>query len=119
MTKKEIESVIKNLSKDFPGGSVVKNPPANAGNTWSVSDLGRSLVPQATKPVHHNYWACTLQLGSCNYWSLLTLEPVLHNKKNHCMSEVRALQLENSAHSLQIEKRPCSNGNAVQPKMNK
>ena len=33
MTKKEIESVIKNLSKDFPGGSVVKNPPANAGLT--------------------------------------------------------------------------------------
>ena len=30
MTKKEIESVIINLSKRFPGGSVVKNPPANA-----------------------------------------------------------------------------------------
>ena len=26
----------------FPGGSVVKNPPANAGDTGSISELGRS-----------------------------------------------------------------------------
>ena len=26
----------------FPGGSVVKNPPANAGDTGSITDLGRS-----------------------------------------------------------------------------
>ena len=28
----------------FPGGSVVKNLPANAGDTGSVPDLGRSHV---------------------------------------------------------------------------
>ena len=28
--------------RGFPGGSVVKNPPANAGNVVSVSRLGRS-----------------------------------------------------------------------------
>ena len=27
----------------FPGGSVVKNPPVNAGNVGSISGLGRSL----------------------------------------------------------------------------
>ena len=26
----------------------------------------------ATKPVRHNYWACTLEPGSHNYWSLCT-----------------------------------------------
>ena len=26
----------------FPGGSVVRNPPANAGNVVSISGLGRS-----------------------------------------------------------------------------
>ena len=26
----------------FPGGAVVKNPPANAGNTGSIPALGRS-----------------------------------------------------------------------------
>ena len=27
---------------DFPGGAVVKNPPANAGNMGSIPGLGRS-----------------------------------------------------------------------------
>ena len=31
----------------FPGGSVVKNPPANAGDTGSIPDLGRSHIPQS------------------------------------------------------------------------
>ena len=30
----------------FPGGSVVKNPSANAGDSRSISDLGRSCVPE-------------------------------------------------------------------------
>ena len=29
----------------FPVGSVVKNPPANAGDRGSIRDLGRSHVP--------------------------------------------------------------------------
>ena len=32
---------------DFPGGAVVKNPPANAGDTGSSPDLGRSHMPQS------------------------------------------------------------------------
>ena len=27
---------------DFPGGSVIKNPPANVGNVGSIPGLGRS-----------------------------------------------------------------------------
>ena len=34
----------------FPGGTVVKNPPATAGDTNSSPDPRRS-----TKPVRHNY----------------------------------------------------------------
>ena len=33
----------------FPGGSVVKKPPANTGNTGSISDPGRSHIPQSNK----------------------------------------------------------------------
>ena len=33
--------------KDFPGGSVVKNPPANAGNTGSSRVPGRSHMLQS------------------------------------------------------------------------
>ena len=54
---------------DFPGGTVVENPPAMQG-TWV-----RSLVKEAptcrraTKPVHHNYWACALEPARLNYWA--------------------------------------------------
>ena len=32
----------KNPGQSFPGGSVVKNPPANAGDVGSIPGLGRS-----------------------------------------------------------------------------
>ena len=32
-------------SEGFPGGSVLKNPPANAGDTGSIPDPGRSRMP--------------------------------------------------------------------------
>ena len=31
----------------FPGGSVVKNPPANAGDRGSIRDPGKSHMPQS------------------------------------------------------------------------
>ena len=36
---------------DFSGGLGVKNPPANAGDTGSSCDLGRSHMPTATEPM--------------------------------------------------------------------
>ena len=45
---------------------------------------------EATKPMHHNYWACALQPASHNYWAHVPqllkpahLEPVLRNKRSH------------------------------------
>ena len=43
---------------EFPGGAVVKNPPANAGDTGSSPGLA---CHGATKPVRHNYWVCVLE----------------------------------------------------------
>ena len=44
----------------------------------------------ATKPVHHNYWACAIAPASHNYWAHVPqlqkptrLEPMLHNKRSH------------------------------------
>ena len=34
--------ILKNILQDFPGDSVVKNPPANAGDMSSSPSLGRS-----------------------------------------------------------------------------
>ena len=54
---------VKNLGRDFPGGAVVKNPPANAGDTDLSPGAGRFHMPQSdlspcttTGPVCHNYW---------------------------------------------------------------
>ena len=38
---------IKNQHPDFPGGAVIKNPPANAGDTGSSPGLGRSHMPRS------------------------------------------------------------------------
>ena len=35
------------LSKDFPGGTVVKNLPGNAGDTGSSPGPGRSHMPRS------------------------------------------------------------------------
>ena len=32
---------------DFPGGAVVKNPPANAADTGSIPGPGRSHMPRS------------------------------------------------------------------------
>ena len=38
---------IKTEGWDFPGGAVVKNPPASAGDTGSSPGPGRSHMPQS------------------------------------------------------------------------
>ena len=38
---------VKDGSWGFPGGSVVKNPPANAGDSGSIPDPGRSHALQS------------------------------------------------------------------------
>ena len=52
------------IFSDFPGGSVVKNLPANAGDIGSIPGLGRS----------HMLWG----------YSAYVLEPMLHEKPSHC-----------------------------------
>ena len=39
----------KDTIKDFPGGAVVKNPPANAGNMGSSPGPGRSYMPRSNE----------------------------------------------------------------------
>ena len=42
-------------SEGFPGCPMVKNPPANAGDTDPIPGLGRSHMLGATKPMSHKY----------------------------------------------------------------
>ena len=62
-------------TQGFPGGSAVRNSPA------MQETRVQTLVQE--DPVRHNYWACTLQPGSHNSWSL-------------CCPRDRALQQEKS-----------------------
>ena len=51
----------------FPGGAVVKNPPANAEDMCLTPDLGRSTCCRGTKLLRHNYLVCALDPRSQNY----------------------------------------------------
>ena len=54
----ELIEIKKYRTRCFPGGSVVKNPPANEGDTGSNPDLGRyPSCHGAAKPVHPTCWA--------------------------------------------------------------
>ena len=58
MALKEKKKLLKlSNDQDFPGGAVVKNPPANAGDTGSSPGPGRSHIPRSN-------WARAPQLLS-------------------------------------------------------
>ena len=42
------KSFLKISGEDFPGGTVVKNPPANAGDTGLIPGPGRSHMPRSS-----------------------------------------------------------------------
>ena len=84
-------------SRGFPAGSVVKNnnndnsnnhPPANAADTGSSPDLGRSHMPWSDQAHESQRLSlCSLaQEPTCrNYWSPCAPEPMLlHEKPVHC-----------------------------------
>ena len=54
---------VKKNNGGFPGGAVVENLPANAGDTGSGPGLGRSHMPLSS-------WAREPQLLSLRVWSL-------------------------------------------------
>ena len=53
---------ILNVNRGFPGGAVVENPPANAGDTGSSPGLGGSHMPRSN-------WAREPQLLSLCVWN--------------------------------------------------
>ena len=55
--KSQAQAIKKILIKSVPGSSVVKNPPANVGNTGSIPGPERSHMPRSTQ-------ACAPQLLS-------------------------------------------------------
>ena len=60
---KNLKVKLRKHSWGFPGGAVVENLPANAGDAGSSPGLGRSHMPQSN-------WAREPQLLSLRVWSL-------------------------------------------------
>ena len=61
--------------RDFPGGIVDENPPANAGNMIKQVNPWSGKIPHASEklnPMCHSYW------------SPRALESMLCNKRRHC-----------------------------------
>ena len=56
-------SATREAARGFPGGAVVENLPANAGDTGSSPSLGRSHMPRSN-------WAREPRLLSLRVWSL-------------------------------------------------
>ena len=63
LKKRKIRTFILKRVQGFPGGAVVENLPANAGDTGSSPGLGRSHMPRSN-------WAREPQLLSLRVWSL-------------------------------------------------
>jgi len=50
---------------DFPGGSVIKNPPANARNVSSIPGSGRSLGEENGNPLQYSCLGNPMDSGTC------------------------------------------------------
>ena len=52
------------LSTCFPGGSVVENPPANAGDAALMPGLGRSSGEGNGNPLQYSRWENSMDRGA-------------------------------------------------------
>ena len=74
----------------FPGGAVVENLPADAGDVGSSPGLGRSHMPQSN-------WAREPQLLSLHVWSLCSATreaAIVRGPRTEMKSGPRSPQLE-------------------------
>ena len=76
--------------RGFPGGTVVGNLPANAGDAGSSPGLGGSHMPRSN-------WACEPQLLSLRVWSLCSATrgaAIVRDPRTTMKSGPRSPQLE-------------------------
>ena len=73
----------KHLISGFPGGSVVKNPPASTGDSGAIPDLGRPPMAQSNQA--HVPQLLSQCSKACEPQLLKPTgpEPGLHNKRSH------------------------------------
>ena len=92
----------------FAGVSVVKNPPANAGNVGSIPELGRSpgegngnliQYPCLENPMDGGVWEATVHRVAKSRTQLRDFTFSLHNvRSKHCFIYSHAMQCNTLIH---------------------
>ena len=67
----------------FPGGTVVKNPPANAGDKGSSPGPGSSHMPRSNEARAPQLLSLRSQAHEPQLLKPACLDPVLRNKRSH------------------------------------
>ena len=73
----------KNPRGDFPGGAVVKNSPANAGDAGSSPGPRRFHMPRSTEARAPQLLSLRSRACEAQLLKPARLEPVLRNKRSH------------------------------------
>ena len=73
-----ISCAAKEITQGFPHGSVVKRPPANAGDVGLIPDPGGSHMPQSNSAHVPQLFSLCSGARSCSYWAhvLQMLKPL-------------------------------------------
>ena len=98
--------MINGIFGGFPGGAVVENLPANAGDTGSSPGLGRSHMPRSS-------WAREPQLLSLHVWSLCPATG------GAAIVKGPRTAMKSDPHLPQLEKALVRTEDPTQPKINK
>ena len=109
----------KNIVLGFPGGSVVKNPPLNAGDTGSIPELGRSHMLRSNEAPAPQLLSLCSRTWEAQLLKCVCPGACAPQQEKALQWEAHTSQLESSPHSTQLEKRPHSNEDPAQPKINK
>ena len=107
------EMQIKTAMRGFPGGAVVENLPANAGDMGSSPGLGRSHMPLSS-------WAREPQLLSLRVWSLCPATEGAAIVKDPCtaMKSGPRTAMKSGPRLPQLEKALARTEDPTQPKIN-
>ena len=116
-------STAKERKRDFPNGTVDKNPLANVGDMGLIPGPGRFHVSSLC----YNSWAHALELSNCNCWAPVLqllkpvrLEPMLPNQRSRC-NENLCPTSKRKPRSPELEKEPAQQQRprAIKKKVNK
>ena len=81
--KEEVEWRIKIEQEGFPSGTVVKNPPANAGDAGLSPGPGRSHMLRSNSACAPQLLSLCSRAREPQLLKPMNLEPVLLNKRSH------------------------------------